>query len=171
MMLRIVSVSVVAALAGLLGSPLANADRPEPVPMYGYYNSVTHHSRQTFNGMPRFSDPSTFVGLFTTHCDLHGCVVDWLRETEITQNPNAPALYQYSWNNDRWESSGDYPFYCGPDGSGGLVNTFRSDWLKPNGDGSFSGERTFDVPAPGCPGDGPGTYWVPLTLTPVDPPG
>ncbi|MDM2593006.1 hypothetical protein PP592_24730, partial [Mycobacteroides abscessus] len=60
--------------------------------------------------------------------------------------------------------SADYPFHCG---AGGTVTAARSDFLIPNGDGSFSGERTFTVGAPGCPGDGPGTYWLPFTLTPT----
>jgi len=47
------------------------------------------------------------------------------------------------------------------------VTAFRSDFLKPNGDGSFTGERTFTVAAPGCPEDGAGTYWLPFTLTPT----
>ena len=54
--------------------------------------------------------------------------------------------------------------------AGGTVTAFRSDFLVPNPDGSFYGERTFAVDAPGCPGDGPGTYWLPFTLTPTDAP-
>jgi len=50
------------------------------------------------------------------------------------------------------------------------VDSFRSDFLKPNGDGSFSGERTFTVTGVGCPGEGPGTYWLPISLTPADSP-
>lgn len=164
------AVGVIGACAALLTAPVAHADRAEPVPIYGYYNAFIDHSRQTFNGLPSFSDPATLLGLFTTHCDADGCVVHWLRETEITQNPNAPSQFDYTWNNDRWESGGEYPFYCNPDGSGGVVTTQRSDWLRPNGDGSFSGERSFTVPAPGCPGQGPGAYWLPISLTPVDPP-
>jgi hypothetical protein len=87
--------------------------------------------------------------------------------TRLEENPNAPSLFDYRWNIDRWVSSGDYPFHC--DG-GGTVTTFRSDFLVPNPDGSFFGERTFAVDAPGCPGDGPGTYWLPFSLTPIDAP-
>ena len=56
-----------------------------------------------------------------------------------------------------WESTGEYPFHCD---DGAAITTTRSDFLMPNGDGSFSGERTFTVIAPGCPGDGPGTLLV-----------
>ena len=76
---------------------------------------------------------------------MNGCVAHWLRETKLVENPDAPALYDYTWNNYRWESSGDYPFHCDPTGAGGTVDSFRSDFLKPNGDGGFSGERTFTV--------------------------
>ncbi len=92
-----------------------------------------------------------------------GCTAHWLRLTELEENPNAPALFDYTWNGDRWESSGDYPFHCN---DGSAVTAFRSDFLRPNGDGSFAGERTFTVAEPGCPGDGPGTYWLPFRLTP-----
>ncbi|ODQ90611.1 hypothetical protein BHQ17_17275 [Mycolicibacterium holsaticum] len=151
-------------------APAAAADRAEPVPIYGYYNAFLDHSRQTFNASPATAEPSTQLGLFTTDCDVNGCVSKWLRETEISQDPDAPAQFEYRWNGDRWESAGEYPFYCNPDGSGPTVVTQRSDWLKPDGDGGFSGERMFTVPAPGCPGRGPGTYWLPIALTPVDPP-
>ena len=165
-----VSVAVFAACSALASSPVAHADRAEPVPIYGYYNAILDHAHQMFNGMPTPSDSATQLGLFTTHCDVNGCVVHWLRETKLVENPNAPALYDYMWNNDRWESSGDYPFHCDPTGASGTVDSFRSDFLKPNGDGSFSGERTFTVTGVGCPGEGPGTYWLPISLTPADSP-
>lgn len=149
-------------------APVAGADRAEPVPIYGYYNALLDHSRQTFNGLAAFAESATQLGLFTTNCDVNGCVSRWLRETGIAQDPNAPAQFEYRWDGDRWASAGEYPFYCNPDGSGGMVSAQRSDWLKPNGDGSFSGERMFTVPAPGCPGKGPGTYWLPISLTPTD---
>ena len=50
------------------------------------------------------------------------------------------------------------------------MDSFRSDFLKPNGDGSFSGERTFTVTGAGCPDEGPGTYWLQISLTPVNSP-
>jgi hypothetical protein len=164
----IVSVAVVAAGAAVTLAPAARAEpRPEPVPLYGFYDDYVDHSRQTFNGRPATSDPATFLGEFTTHCDMNGCVVRWLRDTTIVQNPTAPALFEYTWNNDRWESSGEYPFYCD---AGGTVNAHRSEFVVPGPDGRFFGERTFTVDAPGCPGDGPGTYWVPFNLTPTESP-
>jgi hypothetical protein len=163
--------AITAFAVALVVSPVAHADRVEPVPIYGYYNAFLDHAHQTFNGMPTPSDSATQLGSFTTHCDVTGCVVHWLRETQLAENPNAPALYDYTWNNDRWESSSDYPFHCDSTGASGTVNAFRSDVLQPNDDGGFSGERTFTVAAPGCPGDGPGTYWLPISLTPVDAPG
>ena len=160
--------AVVAIPISLMAAPLAHADRAEPVPVYGNYDTFLDHSRQTFTGpsggRPDTSDPSTQAARFTTECDVTGCTAHWLRLTELQENPNAPALFDYTWNGDRWESSGDYPFHCN---DGSPVTAFRSDFLRPNGDGSFSGERTFTVAGAGCPGDGPGTYWLPFTLTPT----
>lgn len=156
--------SVVATVVLLVPAPPAYADRAEPVPIYGSYDTYLDHSRQTFNGRPDTSDPSTQAAAFTTRCDSAGCVAHWLRVTDLQENPNAPALFDYRWNVDRWESAGNYPFRCE---GGGQVSAFRSDFLKPNGDGSFAGERTFTVAAPGCPGDGTGTYWLPFTVTPT----
>ncbi|WP_078308565.1 MULTISPECIES: hypothetical protein [unclassified Mycobacterium] len=156
---------VLAVVAALSGAGVARADRPEPVPLYGTYDTYLDHSRQTFEGRPDASDPSTQAASFTTLCGAQGCVAHWLRLAELADNPHAPALFDYRWNGDRWESSSDYPFHCS---DGGAVIAARSDFLVPNGDGSFSGERTFTVGAPGCPDDGPGTYWLPFTLTPTD---
>jgi hypothetical protein len=153
-----------ALAAAVLTTPFAHADRPQPVPLFGSYDTFLDHSLQTFNGAPNFSDPSTQAASFTTTCVASGCVAHWLRLTDLTENPNAPALFDYQWVNDRWESSSEYPFHC-DDGS--TVTTTRSDFIAPNGDGSFSGERTFTVAGAGCPGDGPGTYWLPFTLTPT----
>jgi hypothetical protein len=158
-------ICAVPVLALAAAAPQAHADRAEPVPLYGTYDTYLDHSRQTFNGRPDTSDPSTQGAVFRTVCDSGGCVAHWLRVTELQDNPNAPALFDYRWNGDRWESSGDYPFHCGPNGA--QVTAFRSDFLRPNGDGSFAGERTFTVSGAGCPGDGAGTYWLPFTLTPT----
>ena len=148
----------------IVAAPAAGADRPEPVPLFGSYDTFLDHSRQTFNGQPDFSDPSVQAASFTTTCVASGCVAHWLRLTALTENPNAPALFDYQWVNDGWESAGEYPFHC-DDGS--AITSTRSDSLTPNGDGSFAGERTFTVIGPGCPGDGAGTYWLPFTLTPT----
>ncbi|CAJ1584532.1 hypothetical protein [[Mycobacterium] wendilense] len=162
-MLRNTCVAVATAATALTVSPAAHADRAEPVPLYGAYDTYLDHSRQTFNGRPDVSDPSVQSASFTTRCGPDGCVANWLLLTELEDNPDAPVLFDYRWNGDRWESSGEYPFHCD---DGGTVTTFRTDFLRPTGGGSFSGERTFTVSAPGCPGDGPGTYWLPFTLTP-----
>lgn len=146
-------------------SPVAAADRAQPVPIYGYYSIFIDHSRQTFNGQPNASDPAVQYGQFSTDCTTEGCVAHWFRLSELAQNPNAPAMYDYTWNNNRWESTGEYPFHC--DG-GGTAPSVRSDFLQPQPGGSFYVERTFVLPAPGCPGAGPGTYWLPITVTPVD---
>lgn len=167
MIAKALSALAFAACGAAAVAPVAHADRAEPVPLYGTYDTFLDHSRQTFNGRPDTSGPSTQAASFRTNCDAAGCVAHWLRLTELEENPNAPALFDYQWNNNRWESSSEYPFHCA---DGSLVTTQRSDFLAPNGDGSFAGERTFTVAAPGCPGDGPGTYWLPFSLTPTDPP-
>lgn len=151
------------AVIAVLPIPAASAERPEPVPLYGSYDTFLDHAKQTFNGQPRGSESTTQAASFTTNCDPTGCVAHWRLMSELAENPNAPSLFDYQWVNDRWVSSSQYPFHC--DG-GGTVTATRSDFLLPNGDGSFTGERTFTVDGPGCPGDGPGTYWLPFTLTP-----
>lgn len=83
-------------------------------------------------------------------CRVGVCVAHGLRLTESMENPNAPAR--------------ELSVRC-DDGS--AITTTKSDFLTPNGDGSFSGERVFTVIGPGCPGDGAGTYWLPFTLTPT----
>jgi hypothetical protein len=148
----------------VVAAPTAGADWSQPVPLNGAYDTFLDHSKQTFNGQPRPSEPSIQPANFTTTCDASGCIAHWLLVDKLTDNPNAPVLFDYQWVNDRWGSSSDYPFHC-DDGS--TVDTRRADFLMPNGDGSFRGERTFTVGAPGCPGDGPGIYWLPFTLTPT----
>ena len=81
------------------------------------------------------------------------------------ENPNAPTLFDYHWFNGRWESRGEYPFQCK---DGRKITATRFDFLKPNGDGSFVGERTFTVIGSGCHGEGPGKYWLPFTLISED---
>jgi hypothetical protein len=167
MMSKVPSVTAVVVCAGIVTAPVAQADREQPVPIFGFYDTYLDHSRQTFNGSLQASDSSVQGASFTTTCTAGGCTAHWLLLAELEENPNAPALFDYRWNTGRWESSGDYPFHCN---DGGAVTAFRSDFLVPNPDGSFFGERTFTVGAPGCPGDGPGTYWLPFNLTPTDAP-
>jgi hypothetical protein len=132
------------------------------VPLYGSYDTFLDHSKQTFNGQPRASDPATQAASFTTTCAASGCVAHWLRVTELAENPSAPALFDYQWVNDPWVSSREYPFHCDDSST---ATTAGSDFLVPNPDGSFDGDWTFTVGAPGCPVDGPGEYWLPFTLT------
>lgn len=83
-------------------------------------------------------------------------------------NPGAPISYECRWNNGRWETSGEYP-YCGDrNDPGSAVQAHRSD---SNPDGSFFGGRTLVIGGVGCPGEGPGAHWLPISLTPGGPPG
>jgi len=41
--------------------PVADADRAEPPPLYGYYDAFIDFSKQTFNGVPTPMDPKTFT--------------------------------------------------------------------------------------------------------------
>jgi hypothetical protein len=107
---------------------------------------------------------------FTTQCDVNGCVPRWNNKTDHVGNPGAPLVFEYRWNNDRWETSGEYPYFCDRNNPKSVVKSTRSDYLIPNPDGSFFGERTLTIDGAGCPGEGPGTHWLPISLTPVDPP-
>lgn len=107
---RILCVVPLAVGASILLAPVAGADRAQPVPLYGSYDTFLDHSRQTFNDRPDISEPSVQAASFATTCVASGCVAHWLRLTELTENPNAPALFDYQWVNDRWVSTGEYPF-------------------------------------------------------------
>ncbi len=41
-----------AACAARIVSPVAEADRVKPPPIYGYYSASVDFAKQTFNGMP-----------------------------------------------------------------------------------------------------------------------
>ena len=169
-MRKITLVGALAASASSIVSGVAHADRAEPPPLYGYYNVFIDFSRQTFNGKPTPMDPITVLVQFSTRCDVNGCVMRWHNDTENVRNPNAPSVFEYRWNNDRWETSGEYPYLCDRNNSGSAVKSQRSDYLIPNPDGSFFGERTLTIEGAGCPSEGPGTHWLPISVTPVDPP-
>lgn len=120
-------------------------------------------SKQTFNGHLVTTDrPATQTENFITHCDSSGCMAH-----SINKRP-PPALFDFRWVNGQWESvvgqQRQY-FFCN---DGSKVNSIKLDIIKPNGDGSFSGERWIKISGSGCPGDGPGKYWLPFTLTPVN---
>jgi hypothetical protein len=169
-MMKLATVGVLAACAALIGSPVAHADRAEPPPMYGFYDLSIDFSKQTFNDMPTPMNPITFPVEFTTQCEVSGCVVRMDNTDDHARNPGAPVSYEYRWNNDRWETSGEYPYFCDRSDPNSAVMAQRSDYWIPNPDGSFFGERTLVVDGAGCPGEGPGTHHVPISVTPIDPP-
>jgi hypothetical protein len=161
---------VFAACAALTVTPVAHADRAEPPPLYGYYNVFVDFAKQTFNGMPTPMESKTFPVQFTTRCDVSGCVANWDNKDDQARNPKAPLVYEYRWNNNRWETNEEYSYLCERTNPDSAVPSQRSDYLIPRPDGSFFGERTFVMTGAGCPGEGPGTHWVPISLTPIDPP-
>ena len=169
-MSRALAVGAIGACVAVLTSPAANADRVEPVPLYGYYNVFIDFSKQTFNGMPTPMSSVTYPAEFTTRCDVNGCIARMDNRDDQKRNPGAPMEFEYRWNNGRWETSGLQPYLCSRTDPNSGVPSTRSDYWIPNPDGSFYGERTLVVEEAGCPGEGPGTHWVPIGITPIDPP-
>jgi len=166
MVSKALPVAVFATCAALV-APVAHADRPEPPPLYGTYDLLIDFSKQTFNGKPTPMNALTVPADFTTHCDAGGCIARMDNKDDHARNPGAPLAYEYRWNTDRWETSGEYPYFCDRSVPGSAVQARRSDFWIPNPDGSFFGERTLVIDGAGCPGEGPGTHWLPITLTPV----
>lgn len=154
---------VISAIISVAPSFASAANRLEPAPLYGTYNMYLDRSKQTFNGHPVTTNrPVTQTENFTTHCDASGCVAQALNKRP------PPAFFDYHWVNGQWESvAGQQRQYllCN---DGSKVDSIKFDTIKPNGDGSFSGERVITVGGSGCPGEGPGKYWLPFTLTPVE---
>jgi hypothetical protein len=169
-MMKSTLVGAMAASVMAIASPIAHADRVEPPPLYGYYNALIDFAKQTFNGMPTPMNSITFPVPLTTQCDVNGCVARWDNADDHKRNPGAPLVYEYKWTGDRWETSGEYPYFCDRNNPNSAVTARRSDFLIPNPDGSFFGERTLVTLGAGCPGEGPGTHWLPISLTPIDPP-
>ena len=163
-------VGAFAAIAFSTVIPIAHADRVQPPPLYGFYNVSVDFSKQTFNGVPTPMDSKTFLVEFTTHCDVSGCVASMDNSGDRARNPGAPAVFEYRWKNGRWETSGPYPYFCERMNPDSAVKSVRTDYLIPKPDGSFFGERTLIIEGAGCPGEGPGTHWLPISLTPIDPP-
>ncbi|MEN3219216.1 hypothetical protein PUR22_00010 [Mycolicibacterium porcinum] len=159
-----------AATVLTLGSPVAHAERIEPPPLYGFYDLFIDFSKQTFNGMPTPMKSIAVPVEFTTQCDVNGCVARMDNSDDHARNPGAPESYEYRWNNGRWETGGQYPYFCDRNDPGSAVSAQRSDYWVPNPDGSYFGERTLVIGGAGCPGEGPGTHWLPISLTPIDPP-
>lgn len=175
-MFRKLAIGAIGACVALTAAPVAQADRVEPVPVYGFYDVHVDFARQTFNGAPTPMESKTFPVEFSTHCDVNGCVMRMDNSGDQARNPAAPLEYEYRWAagvdgaGARWETSGEQPYLCSRmDPSSGVPST-RSDYWIPNPDGSFRGERTLVVAGAGCPGEGPGTHWVPISMTPIEPP-
>lgn len=164
------AVAVIAVCAALAASPSAYADRAQPVPIFGFYDLSIDFSKQTFNNAPTPMNPITFPVELATNCDVNGCVVRMDNSDDHARNPSAPAEYSYQWVGDRWETSGQYPYWCDRNDPDSVVQAQRSDYWIPNADGSFYGVRTLVIDGAGCPGEGPGTHTVPISLTPIDPP-
>lgn len=167
---KTLGVAVLTGCVVLAVSPVAHAERGTPPLLYGYYDVFVDFSKQTFNGVPTPMPAKTFVVAYTARCDVAGCVVSMDNSDDLSRNPGAPTVFEYRWNGDRWETGGDYPYLCDRMNPDSAVPSVRSDYLIPNPDGSFSGERTLIVGAAGCPGEGPGTHWLPITVTPTSPP-
>jgi hypothetical protein len=159
-----------AAIAVSTEIRIARADRVQPPPLYGFYNAFVDFSKQTFNGVPTPMDSKTFLVEFTTHCDVNGCVARMDNSGDLARNPGAPAVFEYRWKGGRWETSGPYPYLCERMNPNSAVKSVRADYLIPKPDGSFFGERTLTVEGAGCPGEGPGVHWLPISLTSADPP-
>ena len=158
------------AVAAGIAAPVAHADRAEPPPVYGYYDVTIDFADQTFNGTPTPMTSMTFPVEFRTLCDGNGCVMQMDNSDDHARNPGAPMAYEYRWVDDRRATSGEYPYFCDRNDPGSAVSAQRSDYWIPNPDGSFAGMRTLTIDGVGCPGEGPGTHTVPISMTPVDPP-
>ena len=172
-MLKNLATTLAAALltgCGMLVAPVAQADRPTPPLLFGYYDVFVDFAKQTFNGVPTPMPAKTFSVQYTAGCDVNGCAVSMDNSDDLARNPGAPAVFEYRWNGHRWETSGDYPYLCDRMDPDSAVPSVRSDYLIPNAGGSFSGERTLVVGGAGCPGEGPGTHWLPIAVIPVEPP-
>jgi hypothetical protein len=150
--------------------PAACTDRVQPPALNGTYNLFVDFSKQTFNGVPTPMESRTFPVEYTTRCDVNGCIVFMDNSGDHARNPGAPAVYEYRWKNGRWETSGPYPYFCDRMNPNSAVKSVRTDYLIPKPDGSFFGERTLTVEGAGCPGEGPGVHWLPISLTSADPP-
>jgi len=163
------AVTVLTSCAVLVVPPIATADRGTPPLLYGWYNVSVDFAKQTFNGVPTPMESKTFLVEYTAGCDVNGCVVSMDNSDDLSRDPGAPPAFEYRWNNGRWETSSDYPYLCERMNPDSAVPSLRSDYLIPRPDGSFFGERTLTVEGAGCPGEGAGIHWVPISVTPAEP--
>lgn len=153
---------VTAAIVFTIGSSAFAASRPEPVPLYGSYIRNLDRSKQTFNGRLVTTDrPIKQKEDFFTVCKAAGCVA---HTPNLYAPPGSPKFIDYHWVNNRWELKADQFFHCN---DGSQIKSILSEFFTPNGDGSFSGERSIKTAGSGCPGEGPGVYQLPFKLTPV----
>lgn len=152
-------ISITAAFA--MVAPVIAASRPEPVPLYGSYTRDLDRAKQTFNGHANpNSRPWKQKEDFSTDCKASGCVAS---TPNLYTPPGAPKSIDYHWINERWELKADHFFNCN---DGSKVKSVLSEFFTSNGDGSFSGERSIHIDAPGCPDEGPGVYRIPFKLIP-----
>ena len=164
------TIAALATSAVLVAPPVANAQRGTPPLLYGWYNVFVDFGQQTFNGQPTPMQSKTFPVEYTANCDVNGCVVTMDNSDDLSRDPGAPSVFEYRWNNDRWETSSDYPYLCERMNPDSAVKSVRSDYLIPRPDGSFFGQRTITVEGAGCPGEGAGVHSLPISVTPIDPP-
>jgi len=157
----------VLVVGALVGAPVASAQRDTPPLLYGDYDVFVDFAQQTFNGVPTPTESKTFRVEYTATCDAGGCVVRMDNSDDLPRNPGAPAVFEYRWNGDRWATSGDYPYLCERMNPDSAVHSVRADYLIPQPDGSFTGQRTITVDGAGCPGEGPGVHSLPIAVRPA----
>jgi hypothetical protein len=161
-MKKFIPVTINTVAATLLATSVHAAVSKQPVMLNGTYQMFLDRAKQTFNGHLVTTDrPSTQTENFTTSCTKSGCIAH-----SVNKRP-PPPTFDYRWVNGHWESVPEQQkqFLICNDGS--KVDSIKYDTIVPNEDGTFSGERTIVVKGQGCPGDGPGKYWLPFTLTPA----
>ncbi len=145
----------------IMESSAISANRSEPVPLYGSYIRDLDRSKQTFNGhLNTNSRPWKQKEDFLTVCKASGCVA---HTPNLYAPPHSPKYIDYHWINNRWELTADHFFNCN---DGSKVKSILFEFFTPNGDGSFSGERSIKVSGSGCADTGPGIYRIPFKLTP-----
>jgi hypothetical protein len=133
-----------------------------PVPVYGSYIRYLDREKQTFNEKSNpNSRPSEQKENFFTVCNVSGCVA---HTPNLYAPAGAPKYIDYHWNNNRWELKAEHLFNCN---DGSKVKSTLFEFFTPNGDGSFSGQRSIKIGGVGCPEEGPGIYKIPFKLTPA----
>lgn len=150
---------------GILAYTNVSADtKPSVVKLEGTYEMHLDRAKQTFNGTPITTNrPTTQIEQFSTSCSQSVCIAH-----SINKRP-PPAVFDYLWNDGHWESVEEQQkqfFFCN---DGSKVKSIKFDIIKPNADGSFTGERTILVKGKGCPTEGLGSYKLPFTLIPIKP--